>query len=171
MNIDLVDLLLRLLHIIPAIFLAGGVFFMWSSLLPGVSGVADDARTEVLAAVRSKWSKIVMATSGLLLVTGLINLGRNAMGYDYVGGPLYHILGTVKLLLGLVIMFLAARLSGKSAGAQKFRERETHWIMITTVLLFVVILLASTMRSMDKTPKVKEEATAATSVSLLHEEA
>lgn len=159
MNIDFVALLLRLLHIIPAIFLAGGVFFMWTSLLPAAGSVGDDTRKELLAAVRARWSKVVMASSGLLLVTGLYNFVMNAKGYEYAGGPLYHILGTIKLLLGLAIMFLVARLSGKSASAEKFRERQTHWVMMTTILLFAVILLASTMRTLEKTPKPPKEET------------
>lgn len=141
---NVVDLLLRLLHIVPAIFLAGGIFFMWGALLPALNGVAEDTRKTVLDAVRGKWAKIVMATSGLLLVTGLINFVRNASEY----APTYHILGTVKLLLALGIMFIAARLAGRSAGAEKFRERIGHWMTITTGLLFALILLASMMRVM-----------------------
>ena len=153
MNIDFVGLLLRLLHIIPAIFLAGGIFFMWTSLLPAAGSVSDDAKANLLDGVRKRWSKVVMASSGLLLASGLYNFVMNAMAYDYAGGPLYHILGTIKLLLALGIMFLVARLSGKSESAAKFRERQAHWVMITTMLVFGVIVLASTMRTLDKTPK------------------
>lgn len=159
MNIDIVSLALRLLHIVPAVFLAGGIFFMWTSLLPAAGSVGDDAKNELLAAVRARWSKVVGACSGLLLLTGLYNFVINAKAYEYAGGPLYHILGTVKLLLGLAIMFLAARLSGKSESAAKFRERQTHWVTIITMLLFAVILLASTMRTLEKTPKTSEPET------------
>jgi len=150
----IIDLLLRLFHILPAIFLAGGVFFMWVALLPALNGMAEDTRRTVLDAVRGKWAKVVMATSGLLLVTGLINFVRNAKGFDYDGGPVYHILGSLKLLLAFGIMFIAARLSGRSESAAKFREKLGHWMTVMTGMLLVLILMASTMKSLGKTPKV-----------------
>ncbi len=157
MNIDIVALLLRLLHVLPAIFLAGGVFFMWCALVPALSGMADDTRKTVLEAVRGKWAKVVMTTSGLLLLTGLYNFVMNAKGFEYEGGPLYHILGSIKLLLALGVMFITARLSGRSKSAEKFRENIGYWMTVTTGLLFVLILLASTMRTLGKTPKVPTE--------------
>jgi uncharacterized membrane protein len=149
----LVDLILRLLHIVPAIFLAGGVFFMWSALIPALGTVTDDARQAILDAVRGKWAKLVMACSGLLLVTGLINAVRNIVAYEYVGAP-YHIFVTLKLILALAIMFITARLSGRSQGAEKFREKLPFWMSVNTALLFVLIVVASTMRVTDRVPKV-----------------
>ena len=160
----ILNLLTRLFHILPAIFLAGGVFFMWCALLPALNGMAEDTRKAVLDAVRGKWAKVVMATSAFLLVTGLYNFVKNATGFDYQGGPLYHILGSLKLLLALGIMFIAARLSGRSAGAEKFREKIVQWMGVTTGMLFVLILLASTMRTIDKTPKIEVDPSTATSV-------
>ena len=155
----IVNLLARLLHIVPAIFLAGGVFFMWCALLPALRGMSEDTRKTVLDAVRGKWAKVVMATSGFLLLSGLYNFVNNAKSFEYQGGPIYHILGMVKLLLALGIMFITARLSGRSAGAEKFREQLGKWMTVTTGLLFALILLASTMRTIDKTPKLDIETT------------
>ena len=149
----LVDLILRLLHIVPAIFLAGGVFFMWSALIPALGTVTDDARQAILDAVRGKWAKLVMACSGLLLVTGLVNAVRNIVAYEYVGAP-YHIFVTLKLILAFAIMFITARLSGRSQGAEKFREKLPFWMSVNTALLFVLIVVASTMRVTDRVPKV-----------------
>jgi uncharacterized membrane protein len=152
---NIVDLLLRLFHILPAIFLAGGVFFMWCALLPALTGVSEDTRKTVLDAVRGKWSKVVMATSGLLLVTGLINAVINIKAYEYTGGP-YHVYVLLKLLLALGIMFITAKLSGRSEGAAKFREKLPFWMTVTTGLLFALILIASTMKVTTKVPKVEQ---------------
>ena len=149
------DLILRLAHIIPAIFLAGGIFFMWATLVPALSGVTDETRKTVLDAVRAKWAKIVMAASGILLITGLFNAVRAILAYEFTGGP-YHIYVVLKLVLAIAIMFISARLAGRSAGAEKFREKLSFWLSVNTGLVFVLILVASTMRVTDRVPKVEE---------------
>lgn len=152
---DLGTLALRLFHILPAVFLAGGIVFMWSTLLPGLSGVDDATRQSVLAGIRGKWAKVVMACSGLLLVTGLINAISNIKAYEYETP--YHIFVTLKLVLAFAIMFLTARLSGRSESAEKFREKMPFWMTVNTALVIVLICIASTMKVSDKVPKVKAD--------------
>lgn len=151
-----VDLVLRLLHILPAVFLAGGIFFMWSTLNPALATLADEARNTTSTAVRGKWAKVVMASSGLLLVSGLINAFRNILAFEYTGAP-YHVFVLLKLLLALAIMFITARLSGRSAGAEKFREKMSLWMTVNTVLLVVLITVASAMRVTERVPKSDDE--------------
>lgn len=150
------DLILRLAHIVPAIFLAGGIFFMWATLVPALSGVADETRKTVLDAVRAKWAKIVMATSGILLITGLVNAVRAILAYEFTDGPWYHIGVTLKLVLAIAIMFISARLAGRSAGAEKFREKLSFWLSVNAGLVLVLILVASTMRVSNRVPKVED---------------
>lgn len=161
----LIDWLLRLLHIIPAIFLAGGVFFMWATLLPALNSVNDDTRESVLAAVRGKWSKIVMASTGLLLVTGLVNAVSAIKAYSFEP-PLYHVLVLVKLLLAMGIFYITAVIGGRSKTAEKFRQRLSYWLGVNTALLIVLILVASLMRVSPRTPKPTEEPAVTASVSL-----
>lgn len=151
---DPVSLVLRLLHILPAVLLAGGILFMWSSLLPGLSGVDDATRKVVMDGVRGRWAKVVMVCSALLLVTGLINAVRNIKEFDYATP--YDIFVTLKLVLALVVMFISARLSGRSASAEKFREKLPFWMTVNTALVLVLIFIASTMKVSDKTPKVDD---------------
>lgn len=158
-----VDLALRLLHIVPAILLAGGVFFMWLALVPALGSENDETRKSVLAAVRGKWAALVMATSALLLVTGLINAVRNILAYEYTTLP-YHVLVTVKLVLGIAIMFITARLSGRSEGAEKFRERLPFWLTVNSALILVLIVVASTMRVAPKLDKPQDEVPAAVQI-------
>ena len=152
-----VDLVLRLLHIVPAVFLAGGIFFMWSTLIPALGTLTEDARSAASAAIRGKWAKVVMAASGLLLVTGIINAFRNILAYEYTSAP-YHLFVLLKLLLAVAIMFVTARLSGRSAGAEKFREKTSFWMTVNTVLVLVLITVASAMRVTDRVPKTDDAA-------------
>lgn len=152
----IVDLALRLVHIVPAIFLAGGILFMWATLLPALSGVNDEARQAVLDAMRAKWAKVVMACSGLLVLSGLYNAVRNILAWEYTGAP-YHAFVMIKLVLALVVMFITAKLSGRSEGAAKFREKISFWMSVNAALVLVLILTASTMRVTDRVPKVEAD--------------
>ena len=157
-----VDLVLRLLHIVPAIFLAGGIFFTWFALMPALSGVSGDAKISVEEAVRGKWAKIVMICSGLLLVSGLINAVRGILAYEFGIGPVYHIFVTLKLVVALGVMFISARLSGRSESAAKFREQAGFWMKVNTGLVLALILMGSTMRVSERIPKVDEPVGTAT---------
>lgn len=151
---DPVSLVLRLLHILPAVFLAGGILFMWSALLPGLSGLDEETRKSVFGAVRGKWAKVVMTCSALLLATGLYNAVLNIIKYDYETP--YHIFVTLKLVLAIAIMFITARLSGRSESAEKFREKMPFWMTVNTALVFVLIFIASSMKVSEKTLKPED---------------
>ena len=147
-------LVMRILHIVPAVALAGGILFMWSSLLPGIASLDEEARKSVLAAVRGKWAKVVMGCSALLLASGLYNAIQNIIHNDYVLP--YHALVTLKLVLAVAVMFITARLGGRSDSAEKFREKTPFWMSINTALVVVVIVLGSTMKASQKPPQAEQ---------------
>ena len=149
---DPLTLVMRVLHIVPAVFLAGGILFMWSSLLPGIAALPDETKKDVQAGIRSKWAKIVMICSALLLASGLYNAVTNILQYKYATP--YHMFVTLKLVLALAVMFISARLSGRSESAEKFREKAPFWMTVNTAIVIVIIFLGSTMKVSDKTPKV-----------------
>ncbi len=151
----LMDLVLRLLHIVPAIFLAGGVFFMWIALVPALGSVNEEARETLFSAVRGRWSKVVMACTALLLVTGIINAVMNIKNFQFDGvpGDQYHMLVALKLFLALGIFFVTAVIGGRSPLAEKFRQKLPFWMMVNTVLLLALLLVASSMKISHRTPK------------------
>jgi hypothetical protein len=148
----LLDLVLRWLHILPAIILAGGLFFMRGALLPGLSRVSPASADEIKSSVRGFWAKWVMASSGLLLITGLVNAVRIIRANELPG--VYHGLIAVKLVLGLLVFWLAAVLSGKTDLAKRFREKETYWLNVSVILVVAIVCVASYMRSIPRLPKV-----------------
>ncbi len=157
-SVIVIDLLLRLTHIFSAVFLAGGVFFMWCALLPSLSVLPDEQRKALHAQVRSRWSKVVMITSGLLLISGLINAVNLIRAYDFSGvpGQMYHLLVMVKLLLALGVFWISATLSGRSETAEKFRQKAPFWINVNAMLLICLIVVAGLMRTSERTPKTPE---------------
>ena len=146
-----VELLFRWFHIFAAIALAGGIFFMRFSFVPGLSSLPEDQRENVRAAFRPGWAKIVMISTAFLLLSGLLNFVNNVKTYQI--SPVYHGLFLVKFLGGMAIFWLAAVLSGKSATAQKFRQNEAKWTNLLFVLTVIVVGTASYMKNIDRTPK------------------
>jgi putative copper export protein len=146
-----VDLVLRWLHILSAVALAGGVIFWRCALLPATESLPEVTRAEIGAAVRSRWSKIVMATSGLLLVTGLVNFMFVIKRFDVEKS--YHMMFGIKFLLSLGVFLLSAFLAGRTAAADKLRRNERQWLNINVLLVVAVICLGGVLRSTGRQPK------------------
>jgi len=152
---EIIGLISRWLHVIPATILVGGTLFMRFSLVPATS--ESEASAELRESVRKRWSKLIMISVLLLLVSGLYNAAMKAIGFEL--SMTYNILLLVKIVLGLAIFYLASVLAGRSQTAQKFRERETHWLNILCALMIAVVMIGSYMKmnSADFPKKVKTD--------------
>lgn len=153
--LDLIGLASRWLHILPAAILVGGTLFMRFSLVPAANEA--DASAELREAIRKRWSKLIMFSILFLLISGLYNAAMKAMGFEL--SMTYNILLLVKIVLGLAIFYLISVLSGRSQTAQKFRERESHWLNIVCALLVALVMVAGYMKidSAGFAKKVKNE--------------
>ncbi|MEX0793240.1 MAG: hypothetical protein WD045_08900 [Pirellulaceae bacterium] len=147
-----IDLLLRWGHILPAVLLAGGTWYMVLALRPAVSEMEEAQQAAFKDSLRRRWSKVVMACSGLLLLSGLVVLVKMAMTFEFPQGY-YHAVGGLKFLLALVVFFIASLLTGKSENAQKFRESEGKWLKLNAVLALTIVLMGGLLRVADRTPK------------------
>ena len=151
---QILGLLSRWFHIIPVIVLVGGTVFMRLSLVPAANQTS--ASSELREAVRKRWARLVMLSILFLLVTGLYNAVTKIMGYQVP--PIYGILVVVKLVVGLVIFVLSARLAGRSEKAVKFREQETKWLNILCVLMLALVLVAGYMKFVSADVPKKDRA-------------
>jgi uncharacterized membrane protein len=133
---------LRILHILSAMILVGGLFYTKTILLP--------AGVDPYAGQRHVWARWVGLASGFLLVTGLINF-MNIMTAAKANGtplpPAYHMLFGIKFLLGLLLMFLAAIISGKTALAEKFRQKMGMWLGVAWTVSLAIVILGSLLRT------------------------
>ena len=139
---DILPLISRWLHIVPAIILVGGTLFLRFSLVP--AWLENDASTELREAVRRRWSRLVMASILFLLASGLYNSALKAIDYQLDG--VYHGLLGLKIVLGLVVFYLASVLSGRSEKAKRFRENEVYWLNILCVLMLIIVLAGGYMK-------------------------
>ncbi len=149
------ELALRWLHILAAISLVGGTFFWRWALVPSLAGLENADRKRIEEAIRPKWARIVMIASALVLLSGIWNF-VNIIKANAFEGNMYHALIGVKLLLALMILWIAARLSGRSQGAERFREKQGLWLTINVVLSIVLVCIAGAMKFTPRTPKPPE---------------
>lgn len=143
MDIDYLGVVLRWMHILAATAAAGGTFFMRLALLPSVSVLPDEQRKALHEQVRSRWSKVVMLSIGLLLVSGLINVANSIPGKP----PLYHALFTFKFVLALVVFFVASALMGRSPGLARIRQNARFWLSLNATLIVIIICLSGVLRA------------------------
>ena len=140
----MIGIISRILHILSAIILVGGLFYIRTILSP--AGV--DA---CFAGRRQVWAKWVGMATLFLLVSGFYNffLINGAAKAD--GGKLpstYHMLFGVKFLLGLLVMFVSAILAGKTEMAERFRGNMRKWLNIAWLAAMAIIVIAAFMRTM-----------------------
>ncbi len=151
------NVIVRYLHIVMAIALLGGTIFMRFVLLPAADELTEEDREKTLTAVRTKWSKVVMVAAGFLLLSGLYNMAMVSIKYSNVP-KYYNALLGVKILLALIVFFVASMLAGRSEIGKKMRQKGKFWLHVNFVLASTVVLLASVVKVTydDRKPKEKD---------------
>ncbi len=154
-----VNLGLRYLHILGAITLMGGTLFMRLALLPTLQSMDAEKRAEVHQGVRARWAMVVGLASGMLLISGIANLGLAAK-YTFAvpGGLSYSMLGGIKLILALPIFVLAALLMGKTNLAKKVQANAALVLNINLLLAVILVLIGGWLKFSDRKPKDKAHA-------------
>jgi uncharacterized membrane protein len=152
---EIIALVLRWLHILSAIALMGGSIFMRFALHPALAALGEEQQKALKAAVRSQWAKWVMASSGFLLLSGIVNVVLYTQSGEIEPMP-YHAILTVKMLLALAIMFIASTLVGRSANAEKFRANSVKWLNINLAMAVIVVCLGGYLRTLHQTPAAEK---------------
>lgn len=151
---ELVALLMRWMHILSAIALMGGTIFMRFALHPSLATLDAAQQEQLKTAVRRHWAKWVMATSGFLLLSGIVNIVIFTANKEVSAMP-YHPIVTLKMLLALVIFFIASVLVGRSANAEKFRAKAVFWLNLNLVLAVVVVMIGGYLRTLHHLPQAE----------------
>jgi len=138
------DVLSRWIHVGGAIAVLGGSVFIRFVLMPAVSELPDDQREALHERVMSRWRRLVGAGIGLLLLSGMYNFVRAVPHHS--GQPLYHALMGIKILLAIVVFFLASALAGRSKAFDGLRAKARTWIVLTIVLSAAVVAIAGYLK-------------------------
>src|SRR5262245_38852581 len=106
-------LVLRWLHIVPAVIAGGATIFVKLALLPAMAALPEPERMKLKGAIDARWRYVVAGCITLLLLSGLANF----MLYQapaHKGQPIYHALFGIKFLMAMVVFFLGSALTGRS---------------------------------------------------------
>ncbi len=134
-----------MLHILSAVILVGGLFYIRTILSPAGADACFADR-------RSVWAKWVGIATLFLLVTGFYNffiiIGQSKAEGGVKLPPTYHMLFGVKFLLAMMVMFIAAILAGKTEAADRFRGQMGKWLNIAWLAAVAIIVLAAILRTL-----------------------
>jgi putative copper export protein len=158
MQFDFVGLAFRWMHILAAIAAVGGMIFLRLALMPSIGVLSDDARKSLHEAVRSRWSKVVMAAIVLLLVSGLYNVVVTATRNEL---PAYYMpFFAVKFLLSLGIFFISSALVGRAPAFEPIRRNARFWLTLNLILAIALVCMAGVLRIAPKSPRSSQGSTA-----------
>jgi hypothetical protein len=133
----------RIIHILCAIILGGGLFYMRSILAP--SGAAA-----CFADRRGVWARWAGVATFLLLASGLYNyvtIVRAAKDAGHALPSSYHMLFGIKFLLALSVFFIAAILAGRTSAADRFRANMGRWLKIAWTAIMAIVVIGALLRA------------------------
>jgi hypothetical protein len=146
-----VALVLRWLHIVPAVMGGGAAFFAALALLPTLREMPEPTRSAIRSAVADRWRPVLSASIGLLLLSGIANFVL-FQGPAHAGQALYLALFGVKVLAALGVFFLASALMGRSEALQPVRDNGALWTKVNAGLVLLVLLISGVLRTLPPNP-------------------
>lgn len=151
MDLDWLSVLVRVLHLLAAMTAVGGTVFMARVLLPAAGTLPDDAHQKLRQEVRARWVIPLHLSITVLMLTGLYNIAVVSMHQQVP--KWYHMTFGVKVLLALVIFYVAISLMGRSAAAERMRQNMSQWLKVNLALAVAVVCLSVMLGKAPKSPK------------------
>jgi uncharacterized membrane protein len=143
----------RILHILGAIILVGGIFYVRNVVSPISAAGGAVAADQQFGGRRAAWAMWVGIATLLLLVTGLWNYMQIIKTNERMASS-YHMIAGFKMLAGLALFGLAAVLAGRSPAAERFRLRMRLWLNVCLVLGIATVVLGGVLRSFPHIQKI-----------------
>lgn len=140
---EIVDVLSRWVHVGTAIVFLGGAVFLRFVLLPVTQRAAGGAES-LQAGVLAAWRKFVHGSVALFLLSGLYNYMRAIPHHK--GDGLYHGLLGGKILIALVVFFLAEALVGRSATFARWRAEPRKWWGLVILLAAIIVAISGYLK-------------------------
>lgn len=152
-----INTLSRFVHVATAIVLVGGTVFMRFVLMPAAEKLSPESHDSLRAALGAVWKRFVHVGILLFLLTGFYNYLR-VMVPNHRGDSLYHALMGIKILLALVVFFLASVLVGRAAAFEKMRQKRKLWLGVIILLAAVIVVISSFVKVRPVPPPPQPEA-------------
>jgi uncharacterized membrane protein len=151
-GMDWIMLVSRILHILGAVILAGGLFYIRAVVSPAAAPAGAQDADRFFGGRRATWAKWVGIATALLLFTGFWNYAQFTRTYDLQ--KTYHMVLGIKILAAIAVFLLAALLAGRTNAAEAIRQKWSLWLDVCVVLAIVTVVIASYLRSYPHIPKV-----------------
>ncbi|QDV68431.1 hypothetical protein Poly24_21400 [Rosistilla carotiformis] len=150
----LIDTLSRVIHVATAITLVGGSAFMLLVLMPAAQNLSDEQHDRLRTALTARWKRFVHVGVTLFLISGIYNYYRAIPSHK--GDALYHALLGTKMLIALVIFFIAAALVGRSTGLEAIRRKRTLWLKVLLVAALIVVTISGFLKVRGPQPPAED---------------
>jgi uncharacterized membrane protein len=142
-------IVLRFLHIAPAVVAGGATIFARVALLPALASLPDADRLRLKEAIDRRWRVVVMVCITLLFLSGTANfLLYQAPAHK--GQSLYHALFGIKFVAAMIVFFLASALSGRSAGLAWIRANARFYVGIAAALVLAIVLISNVLKNIPQ---------------------
>jgi uncharacterized membrane protein len=149
----------RIGHILGAIILVGGLFYIRNIISPVSAPPGTSPVDQFFGGPRGKWAKWVGIATALLLITGLFNYVMVIKQHERMASS-YHMIAGMKMLLALVVFLFAALLAGRTSTADRIRQNWRTWLSVCLLLSIVTVLFGSWLRTYPRTRKIESTAAA-----------
>ncbi len=138
-GMELLAVVSRWIHIGTAIVVVGGTVFLRFVLLPAAEKLPEDMHQTLRGQVVRTWKIFVHTGIVLFLISGFYNYYLVFAKQQHQGDGLYHALIGIKILLAMVVFFLASVLVGRAAAFEKLRQNRKMWLGIVILLAAIIV--------------------------------
>lgn len=139
-------LLARISHIVGAIILVGGQFYIRFVLTPPNVQAGDTSADRIFGGHRTAWARCTGGATALILIAGIINYMLIIKQHERFDAS-YHMLMGFKILAATGAFLLAALLAGRTAVADRIRQKWRMWLIVCLLLGFIAVALGSVLRT------------------------
>src|SRR5215211_7638515 len=142
----------RILHILGAIILTGGLFYIRYVVSPIIAPPGTQPVDQFFGGRRAAWAKWVGIATALLLFTGFWNYVEFSRTYDLP--KTYHMVLGFKILAAIAVFLLSALLAGRTNAADAIRQKWRPWINVCLFLAVITVVIGSVLRTYPHNRKV-----------------
>ena len=136
----------RILHVLGAIVLFGGAYFIRYLLTPAAEeSLTEEQHLTLKESVSKRWRQIVGIVIGVLILTGFYNY-IEVMIPQHKGDKIYHMLMGIKILLAFVVFFYASALAGRAKAFEGIRRNGKFWMVFNLVCATIVVGIAGYLK-------------------------
>jgi len=151
-------LVARISHILGAIILLGGLFYLRIVPLPPSSATGGIVPADqFFGGRRTIWARWTAAATALLLVAGIFNYVLIIKQHERLD-PSYHMIMGLKMLAAIGVFLLAALLAGRTSAADKIRTKWRTWLSLCVLLGVIAVTLGSVLRTYPRVKKADANA-------------